>query len=314
VVAVVATAAVGDAAEAAAAAEEGAVVDGNRDRVGLGWRPELAAGILANRHRIDVVEVIADDLFDAPARARRAMKTLARQLPVWLHGVGLGLASASPVDEGHLAKMARLVGEVEPAGWSEHLAFVRAGGTEIGHLAAPPRIPETVEGALDNISRACAVVGSAPVVENVATLIDPPGSTLDEASWLRAILDGGEARMLLDLHNLHANARNFGFDAQAALARLDLSRVELVHVAGGKLIAAPDGGERLLDDHLHEVPSAVYALLTELAARAPQPLTVILERDGKYPPFGRLLDEIALVRAALARGRARAGDPQAVRL
>ena len=36
------------------------------DRFGLGWRPELAAGILSNLDRIDIVEVIADDYFDAP--------------------------------------------------------------------------------------------------------------------------------------------------------------------------------------------------------------------------------------------------------
>ena len=67
------------------------------DRVGLGWRPELAAAILANLHLIDIVEVIADDYFDAPRSARRRLKTLAAQVPVTLHGVGLGMASVSGV-------------------------------------------------------------------------------------------------------------------------------------------------------------------------------------------------------------------------
>ena len=31
------------------------------DRVGIGWRPELAAGILSNLDGIDIVEVIVDD-------------------------------------------------------------------------------------------------------------------------------------------------------------------------------------------------------------------------------------------------------------
>src|SRR6266404_3177190 len=34
-----------------------------KDRVGLGWRPEIAAGIFANLDHIDVVEIIADDYF-----------------------------------------------------------------------------------------------------------------------------------------------------------------------------------------------------------------------------------------------------------
>ncbi len=40
----------------------------------------------------------------------------------------------------------RVIGAAEPEVWSEHLAFVRGGGREIGHLAAPPRRPATLEG------------------------------------------------------------------------------------------------------------------------------------------------------------------------
>ena len=45
------------------------------DRVGIGWRPELAAGILSNLDRIDVLEVIAADYFESAARVR-TLKTL----------------------------------------------------------------------------------------------------------------------------------------------------------------------------------------------------------------------------------------------
>lgn len=53
----------------------------------------------------------------------------------------------------------------------------------------------------------------------------------------------------------------------------------------------------------HEVPDPVYDLLREVGRRAPRPLTVILERDGAYPPVGRLRDELDRARAALAEGR-----------
>src|SRR5258708_4498060 len=101
------------------------------DRVGLGWRADLAAGILSHLEGIDLLEVIADDFFDAPRREIRALKTLASQVPVVLHGVGMGLASAVPVENKRLKKMARLLEQVRAQFWSEHLAFVRAGGIEI---------------------------------------------------------------------------------------------------------------------------------------------------------------------------------------
>ena len=285
----------GDAAGAGAA-----VTDGPRDRVGLGWRPELAAAIVAHLDRIDVVEVIADDYVDAGGRSLRALRTLTAQVPVLLHGVSLGLASTIEVDGARLEALARVVDAVRPEAWSEHLAFVRGGGHEIGHLAAPPRTEATVAGTTRNVERARRTVGAAPLLENVATLIDPPGSDHDEPAWIGEVVAAAETDLLLDLHNLHANAVNFRFDAHGALARLPLDRVRVVHLAGGRWIG------RLLDDHLHDVPGRVFALLEELAARAPRPLTVVLERDGNYPPFAHLLGELARARAALAAGRARA--------
>ena len=274
------------------------------DRVGLGWRPELAAGILANLDRVDLVEVIADDYVGAGRRELRALRTLAIQVPLVLHGLSLGLASAAPVDGSRLDGLARVVGAVEPEAWTEHLAFVRGGGLELGHLAAPPRRQATLEGLAANVARARASVGSVPALENVATLIDPPGSDRDEPAWLADAVAATGGDLLLDLHNLHANAVNFGFDAHAALAQLPLSCVRFVHVAGGAWIGEDGGRRRVLDDHRHDVPAPVFELLADLAARAPNPLTVIVERDGNYPPIERLLGELDRARTALAGGRA----------
>jgi hypothetical protein len=270
----------------------------------LGWRNELAAGILSHLDRIDVVEVIADSFFDAPRRERRALRTLAAQTPVVLHGISLGLASSVPVETARLDQMARLCAEVEPQFWSEHLAFVRGGGIEIGHLTAPPRTPATIDGAAANLNRARAITGTAPLVENIATLIDPPGSDRDEPTWISEILAASDCPLLLDLHNLYANGLNFGYDPMTALTRLPLDRVAAVHLAGGKWIGA-SGTQRLLDDHLHDVPDPVYDLLVEVGARATRPVTVILERDGRYPPIEALLDQLDRARQALAAGRSR---------
>ncbi|APA68074.1 DUF692 domain-containing protein [Janthinobacterium sp. 1_2014MBL_MicDiv] len=274
------------------------------DRVGLGWRGELAAGILSSLAHIDVLEVIADDYYRASRAGIAALCSLARQVPLSLHGVGMGLASTIPADPRRLHAMARLMRQVQAESWSEHLSFVRAGGVEIGHLAAPPRTPHSAAGAIANIALATRIVGSAPLMENIATLVQPPASTMDEAAWLAQIVDGAQVPLLLDLHNLYANAVNFGEAPEELLLRLPLARVGAVHLSGGHWVAQPDGaGRRLLDDHLHDVPPAVFDLLTLLARHAPQPLTVIVERDGNYPSFAHVLDQLALARAALRAGR-----------
>jgi hypothetical protein len=284
------------------AAVAAAVVE-TQDRFGFGWRPELAAGILANIDQIDVVEVIADDHFHATRGVLRALQTLAAQVPVVLHGVSLGLASTVPVDDWRLDCMARLMAATGAEAWSEHLAFVRGGGIEIGHLAAPPRTAASIEGSCRNLERAARIVGTPPQIENIATLITPPASTYDEGEWVKEIVYGVGGSLLLDLHNLYANAVNFGDDPTALLHSLPLDRVAGVHLSGGRWIDGPGGARRLLDDHLHDVPQPVFDLLAELGRAAPQPLTVIIERDGCYPTFGQLLAELSTAREVLAATR-----------
>jgi uncharacterized protein len=281
---------------AAAAAER-------RDRFGLGWRPELAAGILAHLDRVDLIEVIADDYFEAWRDDLRALRTLAAKVSMVLHGVSLGLASTLPVERKRLDRIARLIDSTGAEAWSEHLAFVRAGGIEIGHLAAPPRSEASVEGACRNLEYAARIVGCAPLVENIATLVVPPASRLGEAEWIAGIVRGAGVKLLLDLHNLYANAVNCGDEPCTLLRRMPLDQVAAVHLSGGRWIDGPSGARRLLDDHLHDVPPAVFELLRELGRLAPQPLTVIIERDGRYPPMARLLEQLDDARTALAAGR-----------
>src|SRR5256885_10309754 len=127
--------AVEEGAEAAVAGAVAAAVE-SRDRFGLGWRPELAAGILANLDRIDLIEVIAEDYFDALRRDLKALQTLAAQVEIVLHGVSLGLASTVPVETRRLDRIARLIEATGAESWSEHLAFVR----EIGRASCRERV------------------------------------------------------------------------------------------------------------------------------------------------------------------------------
>ena len=274
------------------------------DRVGLGWRDALAASTYVHLDSIDVVEVILDDYLDASTRQLRALRSLGREVPVIGHGVTLGLASVSAVATSRVERLARVVNALEPQVWSEHLAFVRSGSYEIGHLAAPPRTSTTIEGAVANVETVRRIVGTLPALENIATLIDPPASTMSEPAWVTHIMAGTGSKLLLDLHNLYANAVNFGHDPFEYLRAFPLNRVQVVHISGGMWIEL-ESTQRLLDDHVHDVPEIVFSMLAWLTEHCSQPLTVILERDGHYPEFDELLRQADRAREALASGRAK---------
>ena len=144
------------------------------------------------------------------------------------------------------------------------------------------------------------MVGSAPLVENIATLIDPPGSDYDEIDWINSIMVRRPAACCSTCTTFTRTRPTSATTEIEFLKRLPAERIGAVHLAGGKWVEAL-GERRLLDDHLHDVPDAVYRLLAELAAVVPHPLTVILERDGAYPPIEVLLRQLDRAREALAK-------------
>ena len=164
----------------------------------------------------------------------------------------------------------------------------------------------TIEGTARNLALAAKIVGVLPLVENIATLIDPPASVLGEPDWTTQILLTAKCELLLDLHNLYANSVNFAFDPRAYIDHLPLEQISAIHLAGGRWIKAKTSEERrLLDDHLHDIPPPVYNLLEYVGEIVSRPLIVILERDGRYPPMERLLGQLDFARDALRRGRMR---------
>jgi uncharacterized protein (UPF0276 family) len=129
-------------------------------------------------------------------------------------------------------------------------------------------------------------------LEPIAALFDWPSAfaELTEAQFITEILDRTGAKLLLDVANVYANARNHGTSPLTLLDELPLERIAYVHVAGG---AEHDGLYH--DTHTDPTPPEVLDLVSELCARCTPP-ALMLERDGHYPPadvLRRELDAIA---------------------
>src|SRR5689334_15095543 len=99
--------------------------------LGIGWRPELAIWIDRHPH-LGFVEIIAED-FDGPVPT--ALEVLRdRGVTIIPHGVGLSLGNAERPDPERLRRLAALATRLNAPLVSEHLAFVRSGSMEAGHL------------------------------------------------------------------------------------------------------------------------------------------------------------------------------------
>lgn len=263
--------------------------------VGIGWRPEIA-GFVAELPGLRFVEVVAEAVPASGPLPPGLAQLRERAVTVVPHGVRLSLGGAEPVDPTRVAHLAAVAQRVDAPLVSEHIAFVRAGGLEAGHLLPLPRSREAVDAVCANVARAQAELPVPLALEPIAALVDWPDDELDEADFLTEILDRTGALLLLDVANVHANARNRGTDPLALLDRLPLERVAYAHVAGG----AEHGGF-YHDTHTDPVPAAVLELVGALCARQ-RPPALLLERDGHYPPA-------AVLRAELDALAATAGFP-----
>ncbi|WBB67431.1 DUF692 domain-containing protein [Micromonospora sp. WMMD812] len=253
--------------------------------VGIGWRPEIA-GFVADLPGLRFVEVVAESLATSGPLPPGLAELRRRDVTVVPHGVRLSLGGAEPVDPDRVAHLAAVAELVAAPLVSEHIAFVRAGGLEAGHLLPLPRSRAAVDAVCANVARVQAELPVPMALEPIATLFDWPDDELDEAAFLTEILDRTGALLLFDVANVYANARNRGADPLALLDRLPLDRVAYAHVAGG----AEHGGF-YHDTHTDPVPAAVLDLVGELCARR-RPPALLLERDGDYPPAPTLRAEL----------------------
>ncbi len=214
------------------------------------------------------------------------------------HGLRLSLASADPRDVGDPSVLARTAEALGSPLASEHIAFTRAGGMDVGHLVAPPQTREQVA-VISRNYRAVADRIPVPVaLEHVSAMVDWPESEMAEGDFAAEVCAATGAGLVLDVANVYANALNRGLDPATELARFPVEPIVYVHVAGGHMREG-----RYVDSHVDPVPPQVLELLSQLAdrcrsaGRAAPP--TLIERDGAYPSRDVMLAELAAVGAAL---------------
>lgn len=263
--------------------------------IGLGWR-DATAWLCETSPRVGFVEVIAERLgrHGVPAALAALVE---RGTPVIPHGVALGLGGAEPPDRARLARLAHAARMLRAPWVSEHVAFVRGGGREVGHLLPVPRTATALAILVDNVRRAQDALPVPLVLENIAALFTwPDPGQLPPAEFLRALVDRTGCRLLLDVSNLHGNACNHGDDADALLRAFPPADVAYLHIAGG---VTRDGVYH--DTHAHPVVPAARALLARYRDLHGTLPPLLLEHDANFADRAALsaeLDALALDREA----------------
>jgi hypothetical protein len=172
---------------------------------------------------------------------------------------------------------ARVVSVARPMWISEHIAFTRAAGLDLGHLNPVPPTRE-MAGLIAGHARELAERCGRPVLlENITSHLRLEGD-LSEPGFLNEICSRADCGLLLDVTNLFVNSRNHRFDPLRWLEALDLSRVVQLHLVGYSRHE-----DRFADSHGEPVQPELLELAAEVLRRAPVQ-AMVLERDEAFGP------------------------------
>ena len=264
-----------------------------RGSAGIGLRSPHIRKLRAERPPIRWLEVHSENYFADGGPALAALDDLRTDYPLSLHGVGMSLGSADPLDRAHLAKLARLANRVEPTLVSEHLCWSGVGGRHYNDLLPLPYTEEALAHVTTRVGEIQDAIGREILVENVSSYLGFAEATIPEWEFVAELARHSGCSLLLDVNNIYVNAVNHGFDADRYLAAIPRDKVAEIHLAGFEA-----SGPFLIDTHGAPVAPDVWALYTRALARfGPQP--TLIEWDLDIPAFEVLAREAATAQSLL---------------
>jgi uncharacterized protein (UPF0276 family) len=269
--------------------------------IGIGYRYGIDDWIRANLARFDMLEITLDHCFGGSEAAHAAIFDLVGRVPLTAHGIGLSIGTNVPLDLAYVDRIAALLDRLKAPAYSEHLAFTRIPGRDLGNLLPLPKTDAVAESVIAKVRTVQARISVPFLLENITYIFDWPDSELTDAEFLTLICRETGAGLLLDIENLYLNASNQGFDPHPFLDALPAGIVREMHLAGG--ITARDSFLRqplLVDSHSHPVPDAALALLDHALARQ-APETIVLERDDRLGAADEILDDVERIRSRVSR-------------
>jgi uncharacterized protein (UPF0276 family) len=266
---------------------------------GVGFKPQHFEAIRAGEQPIGFIEVHAENYMGDGGPPHAMLRQLREHYALSIHGVGLSIGSAAPLDTDHLARLKALCDRYEPESFSEHLAWSSHGEVYLNDLLPLPYTPETLDRIVIHIDQVQHALRREMLLENPSTYLQFAGSTIPESDFLSEIARRTGCGLLLDVNNVFVQAKNHGTSAEAYLASFPLSRVKEIHLGGHDEQSDETGAPLLIDAHGAPVADAVWTLYESVIASTGA-LPTLIEWDNDVPDWPILAAEARAAGAILS--------------
>jgi uncharacterized protein (UPF0276 family) len=266
---------------------------------GVGYKPQHYADIIKNPDPVGWLEIHAENYMGDGGRPIAQLRHLAERFPISVHGVGLSIGSEGDLDPDHLSRLKHLVDWLNPASFSEHLAWSTHDNHFLNDLLPLPYTGATLTKVARQISQVQDTLGRQMLLENPSSYLAFAESTLSEPDFLRELVARTGCGLLLDVNNVFVSATNLKTSPQAYIDAFPVEAVGEIHLGGHDEDEDETGAPLLIDSHGKAVVDPVWTLLDYTLPRTgPKPL--LIEWDTDVPDWATLADEAKRASNALA--------------
>lgn len=252
---------------------------------GLGLRASHYQEIFETKPDVPWFELLSDNYMAAGGLPIQRAEKVRQDYPITLHGVGMSLGSADPLNTDYLKRLKVLADRLEPHYVSDHIAWVSVDGKYTHDLLPLPYNEDMLQHLRVRIQQVQEYLGRTILIENPSSYLSFDSSDMGEADFINQLSLSSGCELLLDVNNIYVSAMNHGFDPYQYLESIPQDKVKEIHLAGYEQM---DG--YLFDTHGHSVKPPVWDLYRAALKRFGSVPTLI-EWDTDVPEFSTLLAE-----------------------
>lgn len=263
-------------------------------RTGVCFKSQHTRAVFETTPDVGFFEVHAENYMGAGGPPHAQLAALRADYPLSVHGVGLSIGGAGPLDENHLARLKAVVDRYEPVLVSEHLAWSTHAEGYLNDLLAVPYTDEVLATVVRHIDHVQETLGRRILLENPATYLRFRESTWDEVDFIAEVQRRSGCGLLLDVNNVEVSSVNHSWDAKGYLHRFPVDAVEEVHLSGYDETVDGQGRRFLIDAHSRAPAPGVLALYAGLIRRI-GPVPTLLEWDTDVPDWDTLVAEASRI-------------------
>ena len=254
---------------------------------GVGYKPQHFNDICNSPGSVAWLEIHAENYMGDGGRPRSQLLKLRENFPFSCHGVGLSIGGEEPLDREHLARLGQILSWLQPAAFSEHLAWSTHDGCFFNDLLPLPYNERTLSRVCEHIDDVQSTLNREMLLENPSTYLDFDESEMNEIEFIENIAKRTDCGLLLDVNNVYVSSINQGFNPFDYLNGFPMALVSEIHLGGHESDVDENESELLIDSHNREVVDPVWDLYNHTIKLAGAKPTLI-EWDSDIPEWNIL--------------------------